>query len=344
MIQVVSSPEAYSGCLDEVIYEISGCSADTATEVEILGRKSGNEELVLGVKVFYGATDYRVNVAGYVRDLFEEISLVQSKSGWVDGSKYVAWVRVRIEDVVSEWCPLLSGIRSVAEGDMLSAGPVERVLAVGEWDECVWRKKSASVSASLKLIGESEKECVIDLGTCDLTDDIVGISVNWDDLEEQLLAKGLSMKEFVRLIVECRGEEAVPVVLREYRLEPCLRNNLRLAWRNEVGGVDYYTFSRSVQETAVIDKIKAQTASEVHVLESRVECVRRLVSRCEPSEVMRWLVSLMAARQVWWIGSGSEKRIRVVPVDVMAEKSVLKEEGKLCRWEVEVKPLQKMLF
>ena len=313
---------------------------------------------MLGVKILYGATEYRVDVAGYVRGLFAVEPLYGNGTCEVAPLGRVIWVRIRIGEVVSEWCPLLSGVEGAVAGTALSSGPRERVLAPGEWDECMWRKRSESCSARLRLSGPEVDGFVSEIESYEEDSEVVVWIVNWNDIEAKVSAAGRSMAEFSRMDLEITdGETEEPVAVRSYQLKRCREETLRLAWMNEKGGVDYYTFAGCGQEEVRIEKVRVEVPAGRLVVGSRGERLVNLVSHYETEETMRWLVSLAGARKVWAVGTGdgwsdmvTEKHFVeggeawFVPVDVAADRVVIQKEDALCRLEVVVTPLKEIVF
>lgn len=358
MIQIESEPMAYTGAAGEAIYQVSGCVADEMTEAEILSRGESEEEIVLGMKVLYGASNYRINVAPYVRGLFAMEPLYREISEECSGDGRVVWVRIRIGEVVSEWCPLLSGVCGVAAGTVLSRGPEVRSLAPGEWDECMWRKGAESCSARLRLSGSAVDEFVWEIEPGEEASEVVVWVVNRDDVEARVAEAGRSMTEFSQMRLEITdGEMDEPMTVRNYRLEGCRKEALRLAWVNEMGGVDYYSFVGSVQDEVRIEKVRVETPAGRQVVSSRGERSVTLVSHYETEETMRWLASLAGARKVWVVGTdGGWSQVAdevdslgngeawFVPVDVEVDRVVLREEGALCRLEAVVTPVTEVVF
>lgn len=367
MAEITEVPAAGGGVGRGVVYRVSGCAADEATEVEVSGRTDTDEGSVLGVKVLYGETEYRVDVAGYVRGLFAAEPRYRAQTGWAECTGYAVWVRIRVGEAVSEWCPLLAGTRDAGAGGLLSGGPRVRRLAPGEWDECVWRKGAERVAARLRLRGKGVDDCVLEAGSRTDGGAAVLLAVNRDDVAARAAAAGRKMEEFAWLDVEmAEGAETEEgagadgmAVVRRYRLERRRPEGVRLGWVNEFGGMDYYTFAGCVREELRIGKERAATAAGVRVTSSRAVRSMTLVSRCQTPEGMRWLASLAGARRVWMLlgtgqcpaapedwggGTAGEGGVRIVPVDVSAGRAVLRQEGALCRLELEVTAQEEIGF
>lgn len=128
---ISSQPADYSPAYNDLIYTLAQADPNQAIEVEILGGPTITD--VLGVKRLSGQSSYEVNIAPYLRTVFDPRP--RWTAGFLDGQPAgLLWMYggIRAGSLSSTFQWYLPGVKTKKWAEVLSDSPMEHTIAPGE--------------------------------------------------------------------------------------------------------------------------------------------------------------------------------------------------------------------
>lgn len=281
-MKFLSIPENGSSWADSLIYAIDTESSSPQTlNVDILDADSNTS---IGACCLKGVTKARVDVAPYVRaatNLDLPTSAVSSLA-ISSGAKSIVLV---VNGLRSEARLFFRAAFDYSRAQMLSRMPDKQRIVIGD---VVRFTAFAHSEVKVRMVIKTQLSSKLVMLTCNSSARPVEAVIPTSTLPLQ--------SSHIDLNIYCDEE-----LVGSYSFEVERRDDTActLAWFNYLGGVEYYTFPRSLRTAykADVERIRYGTNSRTRVKQSRV--LRTLISGCEPSDEMERIGALIFSPVVY---------------------------------------------
>lgn len=281
-MKFLSIPENGSSWAGSLIYEIdTESSSPKKITIDILDADSNTS---IGVCCLKGVTKARVDIAPYVRattNLDLPTSAISSLA-ISSGAKSIVLV---VNGLRSEARLFFRAAFDYSRAQMLSRMPDKQRIVLGDVVRfTAFAQSEVKVRMVIKTLLSSKQVML----TCNSSARPV----------EAVIPTSTLPVQSSRLDVNVYCDEEL---VGSYSFEVEQRDDTActLAWFNYLGGVEYYTFPRSLRTAydADVERIKYGTKSRTRVKHSRV--LRTLISGCEPSDEMERIGELIFSPVVY---------------------------------------------
>ena len=125
--------------------------------------------------------------------------------------------------------------------------------------------------------------------------------------------------------------------MAEYEVEPPAADSLRLAWRNDAGIIEHYTFSVVGRKLCASERRSVRLADGVCTVAAEAHEEIRLASVCECAAVTDVLARIVSSPQVWVVDGETDS---YVGVEVVTREVVTRSFGEPANVELTVRPSQ----
>lgn len=304
MIDLTAKPEKFSSVYKPVIYTITKTGTEKET-VQILK----NDAEVIGLKQFVNEGVIAVNVAEYYRNLIETDPIIDDSLTFIPASKRTVTARI---DVTADSSVLLtSGINNLALSTLLSNAPNPRTLAPGEWDELSYLVDEQVLAGTIIVSFKNGEKSSLQIPNSSI-DGVAVLVVHYDSIAEALKLQGKDPMDMVSILVKpTLGCYDLPKV--NYQIGKHTQN-VRLAWWNRKGGIDYYSFKADLDRSYSTERTKIKTATGWRTVSAEEEDERNISSGALSSFMLDWLREIVSAPKVWLIEAG-----KATPIDITSD-------------------------
>ena len=287
-----SVPENWAPAFADATYAFES-DTEEAVEITVRDMRSGGQ---LGVKRLYPTQGHSVNIAGYLGRCFDMQPLTTRGGGVWSAPGRTAKAGVEAGGTAAPTVAYTASCGRVPARGMMSA--IRRTtIRPGEYDEIPVLIPGENIEARAVLRGRGERE--IPIGSLAAGEEAAVAVVSMPQIAASLFSMfGEKLEIYRDMRVEVRGNGTL-AASRTYMLEHDAGGGMRLAWVNDLGGLDFCTFPIVQSRSVAASKQRIFTPEGYRTVMSRREHIMLLSSGYQPEERMAWIAGAVSSPRVW---------------------------------------------
>ena len=278
-------PENYASAYTGAIYEVESASTTKPCSIEVIDVDAG---ATIGVRRVQYTNNNTINIGRYLSRVLDPKPIV-AQQGFVLPEGRDVGISLLAEEEMCEVRRFTSSLTNLSENKLLST-LTSRTIAAGDSDEISLFAKPGKVTISVFFAGEQQGQKVAEYQH---GGGLISYLLNLD----MLLAthqQGEEVKHF-RVVVAIDGATLAEI---EYTVRLASPHNVRLAWLNPYGAIDYYTFI-SLGSLLRTEKERIVGSEGVRVVCAQGCWEEVLSSGYIATRTARALSSLLSSPRVW---------------------------------------------
>lgn len=304
-MQISKSPIIYSSAFLDAAFVLTA-NPDELLIVDIYDNAMTK---VIGQKRFTGASEYEMNVSGYVRRQMSVTPLTPNQSGFYAPAKRSAMVKIKCGNV-SRTTMLTAGMVKPMLFTKLSHSPEVTEITPSQRYEYTLLNDDAILSVRCVFTKEQLNHTVA-LPNCAVEFDFASLSINMPDMALRLrTAGGGEPADYDMMTIYISNDYGHPDHVLQFRIVPDRPDDVRLCWWSYHGHIDYHTM-RKVGEGFSAQKDRAYTADGYKTIGSVADRSIEMVSDYCDRKTMEWLREIAASPAVWMDTPGG-----MVPIEI----------------------------
>lgn len=312
---LISQPDNFAPALGgELIYQFESY---TSSDIQVLmiDARSNN---VFSVKTIFGhSLPCGINAAVPALSLFNPHPLTEITPKFRENKCLTSKVTAKfysIDDWLLKDSPsrvFTLARRTIEPGVLLTTLPASnREVSTSDSDELSLAVESGDTLSSIITVSEKERTLVLDSSALTASAGIYTIPISVAAIIELAAAGGLDANSIKGIEIEVRVNDCLAGTV-SYSISATGGNNVRLAWINSLGAIEYHTFGQTLKMAAIKtspNSVGVQSLPVIGKSKTELKLSAGVCPQCENQA----LSEILASPKVWRIFEGQTKEVEVM--------------------------------
>lgn len=290
-------PDNYSSAYTGAIFSVASASTTNPHTVEVIDNDAAT---TLGVRRVWPFNNTTLNLSRYIRMSLNPQPILTGEGFVLPDGRDVG-ISLSVDDTLTEERRFTSSLTNLTANTLLST-LTNRAIAEGECDEIALFAEAGRVELSVTPVGESSAQTI---GAYDHSGGLLVYSLQADTLLSISGADNAARDCQVMITID-----GAPLATIRYTIRQATEHNVRLAWLNPYGAIDYHTF-HSLGSLLRTEKERLVGPEGVRVVASQGVWEEVLSSGYLSVATAKALATLLTSPRVWRIRGESIEAVDV---------------------------------
>lgn len=290
-------PDNYSSAYTGAIFTVATASTTNPYIVEVI---DNDVATTLGVRRVWPSNNTTLNLSRYIRMSLNPQPILTGE-GFVLPEGRDVGISLLVDDTATEERRFTSSLTNLTANTLLST-LTNRAIAEGECDEIALFAEAGRVELSVTPVGDSREQTI---GAYDHSGGLLVYSLRADTLLSITDTDEAARDYQVRITID-----GAPLTTIRYTIRQAAEHNVRLAWLNPYGAIDYHTF-HSLGSLLRTEKERLVGPEGVRVVASQGVWEEVLSSGYLPAITAQALAAILTSPRVWRVRGESIEAVDV---------------------------------
>lgn len=312
-MNIIPPHESIMGLNDNLLFKVENIEVLTPIKVEILDAIADE---VIGAKIYVAESEIDVSILGYVAPSLEVEPTTKNSTQVIIDNKRAMAVKLRIGEVVSGQVLVVAAKQNPEKNTVMNnkSGTLSAMSISDRIEFAVLAEMNELIQIKMEFMSNDEKI----LKTISGQRENDGVIIFNIDLEEIGKTQEIQNVSEVKFKIENVTHE---MLIDHYSIDIVKKkkNHTRLCWRNELGGIDYYTFPYVKRRMTKIDRDKIKSGGGERIVRALVEKIIEIQSDFENEMLMEQIAYVAQSTNVWICREGQNIPVIVLNSDLIMQ-------------------------